>query len=308
MVEFDDIEKQILCTVADIDSVPEGAYNFRINGKSVSRKSTDNIEVTSRPDGRGLKIKIASGTKGEVVHIPVIVSESGLREVVYNDFYIGDGAEVLIVAGCGIFNCGGLDSVHDGVHSFHVGRGARVKYIEKHYGFGPGRGGKILNPTTRLFLKEGSFAELEMEQIKGVDSTIRKTFAILGDNSKINIKERLMTHGRQTAKSSYLIRLNGANSIADIESRSVAQDFSHQMFSSRIVGNTLCRGHSACNAIIMDSAQVQAIPSLDAKCIDAELIHEAAIGKIAGEQLIKLMSLGLDEHEAESRIVNGFLK
>ena len=308
MIEFDYIEKEILCTVANIDDLPEGAYNFRINGKSVGRNSTENIEVASRSDGRGLKIKIASGTKGEVVHIPVIVSESGLKEVVYNDFYIGDGAEVLIVAGCGIFNCGSFDSVHNGVHRFYVGKDAKIKYIEKHYGFGPGRGGKILNPTTRLFLKEGSFAELEMEQIKGVDSTARKTFASLGDNSMIKIKERLMTHGRQAAKSSYLVRLNGFNSVADIESRSVAQDYSCQLFNSRIVGDNYCRGHTACNAIIMDSAQVQATPSLDAKCIDAELIHEAAIGKIAGEQLIKLMSLGLDAREAESRIVNGFLK
>lgn len=307
-MNFDEIEKQILCEVADLSEPPDGAYNFRVNGKSVGRKSTDNINVIPKTDKSGLDVKIEAGTKNETVHIPVVISTSGLKEVVYNDFYIGDGAEVLIIAGCGIYNCGGFNSVHDGVHRFFVGKNARIKYVEKHYGFGPGKGGKILNPTTEVYLSEGSEAFLEMEQIKGVDSTIRTTKAVLQDNAKIFIKERLMTHGRQTAKSDYEIELTGKNSAADITSRSVAQDCSMQTFSSKIIGANKCRGHSECDAIIMDSAQVYAIPSLDARNVDAELIHEAAIGKIAGEQLLKLMSLGLSRSDAESRIINGFLK
>ena len=307
-MNFDEIEKQILCEVADLSEPPDGAYNFRVNGKSVGRKSTDNINVIPKTDKSGLDIKIEAGTKNETVHIPVVVSTSGLKEVVYNDFYIGDGAEVLIIAGCGIYNCGGFNSVHDGVHRFFVGKNARIKYVEKHYGFGPGKGGKILNPTTEVYLSEGSEAFLEMEQIKGVDSTIRTTKAVLQDNAKIFIKERLMTHGRQTAKSDYEIELTGEDSAADITSRSVAQDHSMQTFSSKIIGRAKCRGHSECDAIIMDSAQVYAIPSLDARNVNTELIHEAAIGKIAGEQLLKLMSLGLSRSDAESRIINGFLK
>lgn len=307
-MNFDEIEKQILCEVADLSEPPDGAYNFRINGKSVGRKSTDNINVIPKTDKSGLDIKIEAGTKNETVHIPVVISTSGLKEVVYNDFYIGDGAEVLIIAGCGIYNCGGFNSVHDGVHRFFVGKNARIKYVEKHYGFGPGKGGRILNPTTEVYLSEGSEAFLEMEQIKGVDSTIRTTKAVLQDNAKIFIKERLMTHGRQTAKSDYEIELAGKDSVADITSRSVAQDCSMQTFSSKIIGANKCRGHSECDAIIMDSAQVYAIPSLDARNVNAELIHEAAIGKIAGEQLLKLMSLGLSRSDAESRIINGFLK
>lgn len=307
-MNFDEVEKQILCTVADLSKIPEGAYNFRINGKSVGRKSTDNIEVIAKNDKSGLDIKIKPGTKNETVHIPVVISASGLKEVVYNDFYIGEGAEVLIIAGCGIYNCGGLDSVHNGVHRFFVGKNARIKYVERHYGFGPGQGGKILNPVTEVYLEEGSEAQLEMEQIKGVDSTIRVTKAVLRDVAKIIVKERLLTHGRQTAKSDYEIELAGENTTADIVSRSVAQDFSKQTFGSKIIGKSKCRGHSECDAIIMDSARVVAVPSLDAQSIDAELVHEAAIGKIAGEQLLKLMTLGLDEREAESRIVNGFLK
>ena len=307
-MNFDEVEKEILCTVADLTEIPEGAYNFRVNGKSVGRKSTANIEVLGKKNGSGLDIKIKPGTKNETVHIPVIINATGLKEVVYNDFYIGEGAEVLIIAGCGIYNCGGLNSVHDGVHRFFVGKNARIKYIERHYGFGPGKGGKILNPVTEVFLDEGSGAWLEMEQIKGVDSTVRMTTAVLHDHAKISVKERLMTHGRQTAESGYNIDLKGEDSTADIVSRSVAQDFSKQRFHSRISGQNKCRGHSECDAIIMNSAQVLATPALNAQSVEAELVHEAAIGKIAGEQITKLMTLGLDQSEAESRIINGFLK
>ncbi len=307
-MELTDEEKQILCAVRDSFEIPEGAYNFRVNGKSIGRKSTDMIEVNPKQEKSGLNIVIKPGTKNESVHIPVVISESGLKEVVYNDFYIGDNAEVTIVAGCGIYNCGGQNSVHDGVHRFYIGKNARIKYIEKHYGFGPGHGSKILNPVTEVYLDENSEATLELEQIKGVDSTIRKTIANVGNNCKITVNERLLTHGRQSAKSSYSVKLLGVNAKADVISRSVARDYSKQTFNLAITGENKCFGHSECDAIIMNSATVKATPTLNAKIKDAELIHEAAIGKIASEQLIKLMSLGLDEREAESCIINGFLK
>lgn len=301
-------EKQILCEVADVFEVPEGAYNFRVNGKSVGRKSTANIDILTKKEESGLDIYVAPGTKNETVHIPVAISVTGLKEAVYNDFHIGENADVTIVAGCGIYNCGEQDSVHDGIHRFFVGKNAKVRYIEKHYGFGQGRGGKILNPTTEVYLEEKAEAELMLEQIKGVDSTVRRTVVEAKDAAKIIVKERLMTHGRQTAESQYEIKLNGKNSVAELDSRSIAQDLSKQVFRATIVGNNRCRGHSACDAILMDDAEVHAIPALDAKTKDAELIHEAAIGRIASEQIVKLMSLGLTQKEAESKIINGFLR
>ena len=307
MMNLDEIEAELLKNVANIDGVPEGAYNFRVNGKSIGRKSSENINVEPRETGDGLKITIAPNTNAEAVHIPVIISKSGYAETVYNDFYIGENANVTIIAGCGIYNCGTDDSIHDGIHRFYVGKNAKVKYIEKHYGAGPSKG-KILNPTTEVFLEEGSYAELEMEQIKGIDSTVRTTKATLEKNSKIVINERLFTHGKQTATSNYEINLSGKDSSANIISRSVASDFSRQVFTSNIIGETNCKGHSECDAIIMDKASVLAMPALDAKSLDAELIHEAAIGKIAGEQLTKLMTLGLTREQAESKIINGFLK
>lgn len=301
-------EKQIFCEVADIFEIPEGAYNFRINGKSVGRNSTANINIEPKTKKSGLDIYIKKDTKNEQVHIPVAISATGLKEVVHNDFHIDENAEVTIIAGCGIYNCGGQDSVHDGVHRFYVGKNAKIKYIEKHYGFGPGQGGKILNPTTEVYLAKGAEATLELEQIKGVDSTIRKTVATLDQDAKLIVKERLMTHGRQTAESTYGIELNGKNSTADLASRSVAQDLSKQTFRATIIGNNICRGHSECDAILMDDAEVHAIPALDAKTKDAELIHEAAIGKLANDQITKLMTLGLTQKQAESKIINGFLK
>ncbi len=305
MMDLDEIEQQILREVAGIDGRPEGAYNFRLNGKSVGRQSSTNIEVSTSPDG--LNIHVAPHTHGEVVHIPVIISASGLTELVRNNFYIGQDCEVTIVAGCGIYNCGTKDSVHDGVHSFYVGKNSRVRYIEKHYGAGPGAG-KILNPVTRVEQEPGSYVEIQTEQLRGVDSTRRETSALLANDAKILIRERLLTHGRQDAESTIRVELAGRNSVADIVSRSVAQDESRQLFRSQITGKNACRGHSECDAIIMNKAQVSAIPSLDAQCPDAELIHEAAIGKIAGEQITKLMSLGLSRAQAESQIVNGFLR
>ena len=265
-------------------------------------------DITSKPDGTGIDIHIKPGTKNESVHIPVVVSESGLKDVVYNDFFIGEGADVLIVAGCGIHNCGNQDSQHDGVHRFFVGKNAKVKYVEKHYGEGDGSGKRILNPLTEVTMEEGSSMEMEMVQIKGVDSTVRTTKATLAADASLVVRERLMTHGNQTAESVYITELDGDGSRADVVSRSVAKDSSYQKFDSRIVGNAACTGHTECDAIIMGSARILAVPQLEANNIDAALIHEAAIGKIAGEQIIKLMTLGLTESEAEEQIVNGFLK
>lgn len=306
-------EKQIFCEVAGTDEngtfkAPEGAYNFRVNGKSVGRHSTKNINIIPKENGQGLDIFIAPNTKHETVHIPVAISATGLKETVYNDFHIGENAEVTIIAGCGIYNCGGTDSVHDGIHRFEVAKNAQVTYIEKHYGFGQGRGGKILNPTTELRLADSSVAYLVLEQIKGVDSTIRTTTANLELNAKLIVKERLMTHGRQTAESSYEIQLNGENSTADLASRSIAQDYSKQTFKSTITAKSKSRGHSACDAIIMDQAKVYALPALNAENKEAELIHEAAIGKLASDQITKLMTLGLTKAQAESHIINGFLR
>ncbi len=303
-----DIQKRILQEVADLHQVPEGAYNFRVNGQSVERSSTSNVEISSKADGSGLEIRVKPGTKNESVHIPVIISESGLSEVVYNDFFIGEDADVLIVAGCGINNCGNQDSQHDGIHRFFLGRGARIRYVEKHYGEGDGAGQRILNPTTELYLEENSYASLEMVQIRGVDSTERVTRADVAAGATLIIQERLMTHGSQSAISAYQVNLNGADASTDLVSRSVARDNSYQKFDALIRGNTACRGHAACDAIIMDHASVLAVPQLEANHVDAALIHEAAIGKIAGDQLVKLMTLGLTEAEAEEQIINGFLK
>ena len=302
-----DVQKRLLAEIADLHKVPEGAYNIRANGASAGRSSTANIEISSKEDKPGIDIRIKPGTKNESVHIPVVVSESGLKDVVYNDFFVGDDSDVLIVAGCGINNCGSQDSDHDGVHRFFVGRNARVKYVEKHYGEGDGTGKRILNPTTEVNLGEGSSMEMEMVQIKGVDSTVRLTTAKLDANARLVVRERLMTHGTQHADSRYTIELNGDGSSADVVSRSVAREQSTQHYCSRLIGNAACSGHTECDAIIMDTAKVLAVPELEANCVDSALIHEAAIGKIAGDQIIKLMTLGLTEAEAEEQIVNGFL-
>lgn len=311
MAEFqkmDAIQKRILREVADLHSVPEGAYNIRANGASAARNTTANIDITSKENGAGIDIRIKPGTVNESVHIPVVLSQSGLKETVYNDFYIGEDSDVVIVAGCGIDNCGNQDSEHDGIHRFYVGKNAKVKYVEKHYGSGEGTGKRILNPGTEVYMEEGSTMEMEMVQIKGVDSTDRRTTAELAAGARLVVRERLMTHGDQYAVSDYRVALNGEGASADVVSRSVARDNSYQKFDSRIIGNAPCSGHTECDAIIMDKARILAIPQLEANDLDAELIHEAAIGKIAGEQIIKLMTLGLTESEAEEQIINGFLK
>lgn len=305
---LDEIQMRILQEVADLHTVPEGAYNIRANSGLAGRNTTANIDIITKDDKSGIDIHIKPGTKKESVHIPVVLSESGLKEVVYNDFYIGDDCDVVIIAGCGIHNCGNQDSQHDGVHRFFVGKNAKVKYVEKHYGEGDGQGKRILNPVTEVTMDENSSMEMEMVQIKGVDSTVRTSRATLAAGASLVVRERLMTHGTQTAESIYVTELNGEGSRADVVSRSVAKDESYQKFDSRITGNAACTGHTECDAIIMGNARILAVPQLEANNIDAALIHEAAIGKIAGEQIIKLMTLGLTEAEAEEQIVNGFLK
>ena len=302
------IQKSMLEKIADLHEVPEGAYNIRSNGALAGRNTTANIDIVTKQDKPGIDIIIKPGTKNESVHIPVILSESGLNDCVYNDFYIGEGADVVIVTGCGIHNCGTDTSEHDGIHTFFIGKNAKVKYIEKHYGEGDGTGEKILNPTTIVHIDEGGYMEMETTQIKGVDSTIRDTQADLKDGASLVIKEKIMTHGNQTAETNFVVNLDGVDSSANVISRSVAKDSSKQVFNSKICGNNKCYGHTECDAILMDNGHVNAVPSLEANDLDASLIHEAAIGKIAGEQLIKLMTLGLTEHEAEEQIINGFMK
>lgn len=308
MVKLDEIQKRLLTEVANLHTVPEGAYNIRANGESAGRASTANIEIVPRDTKDGLTINIKPGTRNESVHIPVVMSKSGIKETVYNDFHIGEGADITIVAGCGIDNCGVQDSEHDGIHRFYVGKGARVKYVEKHYGSGTGTGKRILNPVTEVYMEEDSSVEMEMVQIKGVDDTTRTTKATLAAGASLVVRERLMTHGEQNAVSIYKVELNGENSSADVVSRSVARDTSYQKFDAVIVGNAPCNGHTECDAIIMDKGRILAVPGLEANDVDAALVHEAAIGKIAGDQIIKLMTLGLTEEEAEEQIINGFLK
>ena len=305
---MDELQKSMLEKIADIHQVPEGAYNIRSNGGLAGRNTTANIDIVTKEDKPGIDIIIKPNTKNESLHIPVILSESGLKDMVYNDFYIGDNADVTIVAGCGIHNCGVDTSEHDGIHTFFVGKNAKVKYIEKHYGEGDGTGENILNPTTIIHIDEGGYMEMETTQIKGVDSTIRDTKADLKDGASLVIKEKIMTHGNQTAETNFVVDLDGADSSANVISRSVAKGCSKQIFNSSIRGNNKCYGHTEFDAILMDDGHVNAIPSLEANDLDASLIHEAAIGKIAGEQLIKLMTLGLTEQEAEEQIVNGFMK
>ena len=305
---MDSIQKELLEAVAGLHEIPAGAYNIRANGESAARNTTANIDIVSKTDVSGIDIKIKAGTKKESVHIPVLLSQSGLEEMVYNDFYIGDDCDVVIVAGCGIHNGGDAASRHDGIHRFFVGKNAHVKYVEKHYGSGDGKGERIMNPQTEVDLGENSEMEMEMVQIKGVDSTVRTTKASLKKGAKLVVTERLMTHGNQRAESKFDVDLNGVDSSANIISRAVARDNSDQIFKSVINGNAKCSGHTECDAIIMDNANISAIPEITANNPDAALIHEAAIGKIAGEQIIKLMTLGLTEKEAEEEIVNGFLK
>ena len=305
---MNNVELELLKQIADINEAPQGAYNIRKNGQGVERKVTENVNIVTKEDKQGIDVFVKENTKYEFIHIPVIITESGLSDTVYNDFYIGKNADVVIIAGCGIHNDHHKDSQHDGIHRFFLEEGAKVKYIEKHYGEGKGTGKKVLNPVTEVTLKKGSYLEMESVQIKGVDSTIRVTKGILEEDANLVVSEKIMTHGNQFAKTEFEVELNGENASTHVTSRSVAVDKSVQEFKSKITGNTKCFGHVECDAIIKDKAKVIAIPEIVANDVEANLIHEAAIGKIAGEQLTKLMTLGLNEKEAEEQIIKGFLK
>ncbi|EPY2306221.1 SufB/SufD family protein [Clostridium sporogenes] len=305
---MDDIQKNLLKEISDIHELELGAYNVRINGEVSLKNTTANIDIVKKEDKSGIDIYIKPNTKNEAVHIPVILSQTGMTELVYNDFHIGENADVTIVAGCGIHNGGDEKSEHDGIHTFFIGKNAKVKYLEKHYGEGNGNGDRVLNPETIINIDEGGYMEMDTSQIKGVDSTKRVTKATLKENARLVIKEKIFTHGNQSAETDFEVNLDGENSSANVVSRSVAKDNSHQIFLSKVNGNSKCKGHTECDAIIMDKACVKAIPQISANNVEANLIHEAAIGKIAGEQLIKLMTLGLTESEAETQIINGFLK
>lgn len=306
---MDRIEEALLEEIADLHGIPEGAYNIRINGQLDSRSTTANIDIVSKDDNPGIDIIIKPGTKNEKVHIPVLISQTGVNDLVYNDFYIGEDCDVVIVAGCGIHNCGELESRHDGIHTFHVGKNAKIRYIEKHYGDGDGTGENTMNPTTVVELDEGAVMEMDTMQIKGIDNTVRETSArINGVGAKLIVKDKVFTHDRQHADAIFNVELNGEGSTCDLTSRAIAKNTSTQTFTAHIAGNAPCASHTECDAIIMDDAKINASPQIEANDLDAALIHEASIGRIAGDQLTKLMTLGLSQEEAEEQIIAGFLR
>ncbi len=304
---MEQMDWKILKEIAELEKTPQGAYNFRVNGALDARQVTANIDITSKTDKPGIDITVKPGTKGESVHIPVVLSQTGLTDVVYNDFYIGENADVDIVAGCGIHNTGCETSQHDGIHVFHVGKNARVRYVERHYGEGPGTGENILNPRTEVYLEEGASITMEMTQIRGVDSTVRDTVVEVAAGGECIINEKLMTDGTQTAESNVEIILKGAGATGRVISRSVGRGESVQVFRPCMTGQADCFGHVQCDSILMDQAKIKSIPAIDAQSVDAQLIHEAAIGRIAGDQILKLLTLGLTEEEAEEKILEGFL-
>ena len=305
---MDEMQKHLLKEVAALDALPVGAYNIRSNGKSAARNTTAEIDIVTKEDKQGIDVIIKPGTKNKNVHIPVIISQTGLKELVYNDFFVGEDCDVTIIAGCGISNCGGEDSEHDGVHSFFVKKNSRVKYIEKHYGEGTGRGKRLMNPSTVVELGENSTMEMETSQIGGIDDTVRITRAKLEENASLIVHDKILTEGDQKAKAELAVQLNGDGSTCDMISRGVARGQSRQEVVISIDGNAACSGHAECDSIIMEKGVIVATPRLTATNVDAALIHEAAIGKIAGEQLTKLMTMGLDEKEAEEMIIRGFLQ
>ncbi|MBR5441366.1 MAG: SufD family Fe-S cluster assembly protein [Clostridia bacterium] len=301
-------ELHMLEAVADLHGIPQGAYNIRKDGEGFDRQSTENIIIEPKKDKPGIDIIVKPDTKNESVHIPVIITKTGVEDLVYNDFFIGDNADVLIVAGCGIHNSGDKKSEHDGIHRFHIGKNARIKYVEKHYGEGEGTGERVLNPVTEIYMDENSYCEMESVQIRGVDSTKRDTVAKLEKGARLVVLEKLMTHGNQVAHSDMVVELNGEDASSQIISRSVAKDKSEQVFYPRAVGNAKCRAHVQCDSIIMDDAKIRSIPEIAANHWDANIVHEAAIGRINNDQLLKLQTLGKTEEEAEEIIINCFLK
>lgn len=307
-MELDAITSNVLGAIDTEGFRQEGAYNLRYNGKALCHGDSEHIKIRKKEDKQGIDVYISGEAQGEQVHIPVVISQSGLTDIVYNDFYIEEGADVVIVAGCGIHNSGCNETRHDGVHAFHVGKRAKVVYEEKHYGEGEGTGENILNPVTQIYLEEGAVFTLDTVQIRGVDSTERRTDVEMGPDSRLYVMEKLMTHDAQTAVSNMEVRMNGDGSSARIVSRSVAKGSSRQTFHPNAVGNALCKAHIQCDSIIMDGAQVCSIPEIDARNIDAQIVHEAAIGRINTEQLLKLRSFGMSEEEAESVIIDNFLR
>lgn len=301
------LDEELLETIADLHGVPEGSFNIRKNGKLLARNTNTDIEIVSKTDKDGIDIIVKPGVKGKSVHIPVLLTVGDFHDLVYNDFYIGDNADVTIIAGCGIHNdtCG--DSVHDGIHTFYLGKNAKVRYIEKHYANGTGEGKKQFMPVTKIYLKERSAFTMESTQLGGVTYTDRKTFATVGKDAQLIVKEKILTDGSEKAITNFKVNLRGKNSRADIVSRSVARGSSVQDFRSNMIGNNECFGHVECDGIVLDSARIISVPKIDAVSPEASLVHEAAVGKIAGEQLLKLMSLGLTEQEAEDAVIKGFL-
>lgn len=300
------IEKDLLAQVSDLHAIPTGAFNIRENGVAVDKRSTENIQIVPKREGKGIDIYVKDGTKNESLHIPVIITKAGIKELVYNDFHIGKNCDVLIVAGCGIHNAGTLDSEHNGIHTFYVGKNSKVRYVEKHLGVGT-KGGKILNPVTNVNLEEGGELTMETTQLGGVTSSVRATNAKVGNNAKLLITEKILTDDTQIAETNFNVELIGEDGSVDVVSRSVAKGESRQKFYSKVIGKNKCFGHVECDAILMDKSTIQSTPEILAESTEATLVHEAAIGKIAGEQVIKLMTMGLTEKEAEDMIIKGFL-
>ena len=308
MSKLTKIDKELLKSVADLHSIPQGSYNIRKNGQRLSANSSDEIQIMPKKNKQGIDVKIASNVDNKSVHIPVIITEAGVTDLVYNDFYIGDNANVTIVAGCGIHNTGKTDSTHNGIHRFHIGKNARVVYIEKHLGLGAKQSGKVLNPTTKIEMDTNSYFEIQTLQLGGVTYSNRKTCAKLHAGSELNVKESVLTADDNVAITSFVVEMLGENCKCNVVSRSVAKNDSVQEFKSKLIGKANCFGRVECDAILLDNAKVKSIPEIDAQCVDATLNHEATVGKIAGEQLLKLMTLGLSKEEAEEVIIKGYLK
>lgn len=304
---MNNLEQKLFEKLTDLHKIPSGAFNLRKNGQTEERTATKEIDIIPKKDKSGIDIVVKPNVIGKSVHIPVIITVGGLSDLVYNDFYIGENSDVVIVAGCGIHNKTCKDSVHNGIHSFHLAKNSKVRYVERHIGEGEGTGGKILNPVTKIYLKENAQMTMETTQLGGVTSTVRKTFAKLGDNAKLNIQENLLTTNDQIAKTNFKVDLIGKNSGVEVVSHSVARDNSYQEFKSNLIGKNECFGHVECDGILLDNARISSLPMIDAQSKEASLVHEAAIGKIAGEELIKLMTLGLTQKEAEEIIIEGFL-
>ena len=304
---MDKIDKSLLEKVSSLHEIKLGAFNIRKNGEVLERKTTGEIDIVPKKDKPGIDIIIKPNVQNKAVHIPVIITAGGLNDLVYNDFYVGENSFVTIVAGCGIHNTSNIDSVHNGIHSFHLGKNSHIKYIERHVGEGKGKGGKILNPTTKIYQKENSIMEIETLQLGGVTSSVRKTYARLGENAQLNVQENILTEDKETATTLFKVNLEGKNSKVEVVSHSVAKGFSYQEFKSDLIGKAECFGHVECDGILLDNARIVSVPMVDAINSDASLVHEAAIGKIAGDELIKLMTLGLSEEKAEDVIIKGFL-